>query len=565
MVAEDKLRIGNIPRVFSPIWPEALAIFPMDYVVFNNRKFPERQQNNPALPLGVELHQRTPQDLNRDTLEAIIAFHQEAKKSGIVEIQHMPFITLRRLNEETQGLCRDLDFNFYWHVVPAEYCGAIGSRNPVQAFNTPNGRVEWFADEMKEQDWMESIDLAKDLETKNLTFHTTKAGVYLSKEEWERYTGIVLKMKRYAVKVGYNGKIAVETGGGIRHNRWQAVGSELPELAKSVGIAINLDPAHLFLDLEHHGATVDEANNYIMQYFDINRELIEVIHLTQTNSGADMHKPLEEPGVLKACNTYIIKHLAEHHDSHNHQSMMVEARITEGTLDEISEEMGRPPKMSKQNAQMVIATIGLPESGKTTLLKAIISHYEGVEVLSTKRIRDEYNLQMIFDAYMELEDTQQVYTTMNVRLESKLRHSKSVIVDATHHLYHRQKTLASILKDCGVQNIYLIVTNCSKETAYSRIAENKRIYDENGGKMPPHLSDKIVKPEIYDMIMRDYKPVEPKMFGNEHDNKPRNVHVIYFNSDHNVITVQNNDATTNAIVCAIADYFKEMGTPIHLA
>ncbi|MBT4935545.1 TIM barrel protein [Candidatus Woesearchaeota archaeon] len=311
-----------ILRLGFPILPGIRnTLFPDNYLLPNNMVLEDiladRFDDSELRGMTLELHYQTLSDFNELSMAEKIIIRKDVEKlrvKGYNFMIHHPFLHQRGSER--------YDMNFVLHTIPSEFdLGSIGAQEFEDGFS------EKF------------LKYCAFLEIQNVTIHATKPRLSFDKREFEDYSSKIGKVADIARRLGVT--IAIETGGITRE--------QLVSLHSTHGTYINLDTAHLFLDLDTSspGEFYQENRQAVVDFFRNRRKIIPQLHLTETHE-EDQHLPIYERGILGQCNRGILQIMNEdlHLKDHKRYLAMVESRYVPEDAEYVKEALSRPRVIS---------------------------------------------------------------------------------------------------------------------------------------------------------------------------------------------------------------------------
>lgn len=117
----------------------------------------------------------------------------------------------------------------------------------------------------------------------------------------------------------------------------------------------------------------------------------------------------------------------------------------------------------------VVIGVGLPGSGKTTILKAFAERCEYVYISP-----DDIRMELHGDA-SEQSGMKEVWEKVHLRTLRALRKRRSVVVDATFYKRNERRDFIRFAKDHGAESIEAVFTNISLEVADERNRKRERV------------------------------------------------------------------------------------------
>ncbi|MFC1504567.1 hypothetical protein ACFL6D_04045, partial [Spirochaetota bacterium] len=324
---------------------------------------------------------------------------------------------------------------------------------------------------------------------------------------------------------------------------------QLLYLRSKLKININLDTAHLVLDLEKMFPAWShfKINQYITKFFKHHHEYITQLHLTQTKVG-DQHRPINENGIV-SCNKDILR-LTKKYKEHGHSFLiMVESEIADKDKEYVRDALNDIQYFGYGNA-VVNIILGWPLAGKSTasqILKGMIG-----PVTSSDTERLFYQEAISQNQVVPEEKKERVYEELLDRLSWSIQkgnpHSN---IEATFALKSRRKKLFKILSKYDVKDIYIWNFERNEEDTKKRLAEravNKQKLEKIGKEYPENV---LYNYGIYLTFMEEGKGSEkPTIFSRKEipGKLKSKTHVVNYNTSDNVIKFFNpNEVTSKGI------------------
>jgi predicted kinase len=156
-------------------------------------------------------------------------------------------------------------------------------------------------------------------------------------------------------------------------------------------------------------------------------------------------------------------------------------------------------KISKQSTPFIVIGVGIPGSGKTTVLKKLADHLD-VMYISSDNIREE-----VTGSQHDQSANAEVWAKVYRRVASTVQNGESVIVDATH--IYRRRTTVKQYRSYGAVSVVAITFAVPFSVAKQRNAARERTVDEQVlHKMQTALENTpVTKSEGFDLVAH-YKP-----------------------------------------------------------
>jgi len=130
---------------------------------------------------------------------------------------------------------------------------------------------------------------------------------------------------------------------------------------------------------------------------------------------------------------------------------------------------------------MIIIVMGLPGTGKSTVIEQISQLIKIDRIISSDNLRHE-----IFSHYYDSgshsqlyqsEFVQIVYNLINLILSKYISTEENVVIEATYHLKERRNALQSVLDDRGIPYLFLVL-EATDEIIESRMTEERKDHSE---------------------------------------------------------------------------------------
>jgi hypothetical protein len=237
--------------------------------------FKKKIKNMGAVELQFQLFEEVPKDRKK-----LLSYVKNARDAGLDVIAHAPFI-------EDRHSGRPLDMDFVWAVVPEKYKNA-----PVMKV----GSIAVNAKPAKMSEYRRFLGLLGYLKIPAVTVHVTKSGALLSAPEWWRYLSFLKKIKTVADHNKVT--LAIETGGMLDRHIKDVL---------ALGLHINFDTAHYYLEMRKQGKTAAQANTLVIKAFKRFHEGIAVMHMSQPETDFDAHRNLLDKKGALTCNDAVLK------------------------------------------------------------------------------------------------------------------------------------------------------------------------------------------------------------------------------------------------------------------
>lgn len=126
----------------------------------------------------------------------------------------------------------------------------------------------------------------------------------------------------------------------------------------------------------------------------------------------------------------------------------------------------------------VIMGVGIPGSGKTTVLKEFASK-NGYTYISPDDIRVE-----ITGTAEDQSKNREVWQTAHQRLRESLELGDTVVFDATFTVASQRREFIEFARECGAHKVQAVVLDVELETAKERNAQRERV-------VPEHVLDRM--------------------------------------------------------------------------
>lgn len=513
------------------------TLFPDNYIITNNELIKKRTEEFRGSV--IELHYQTINEFNeltkKDKSDAR-KFIKDLRKKDYRFMIHHPFLY--------QKGPEHFNMDFAWLTIPKNH-----KINNIQEL--PLDVCKSF------------LEFSNYLDIRNITFHATKpieVGknkellYLLDKEDFGDFSNKIEELTDYIHKKKLDVEIAVETGGITRAN--------LIDLHMKYGTNINLDTAHLFLDLDamYHdtmsNVKKDEATTI---FFKENRNFIPQLHLTQFNKG-DEHLPINEKGRLN-CNKDILRIIQNDYETSGKDYLvMIESEIVDKDKEYVRNAISDVQYFGFGNA-VVNVFMGAPASGKTKGAKAL-RRLVG-KTTSSDAERKFYDEAMSQDYVVSEKYKDRVYNELFDGLSSKIKHGNpGSNIEATFNFKSRRARLYDLLMKYPTKDIYFWNFIRSEKDCKKRLedrAKEKARAEATGKKFPENV---LYSYSIYKGFTNKKNGDErPSVFSmNEVPTILRDrIHVVNYDTSKQVISVDNPDNKTKKGVEKLVKYANKHG------
>lgn len=516
-------------RIGCPIPPPGVlhnTLFPGDFLIANQQKIAQGKIGKPGMVL--ELHYQTLdefQSMTRAQWNEVRDFVVGMRRKGYTFMIHFPFLI-----QKGEG---PFNMDYAWLTVPESMRAAATYVSRV------NGSTN-FAREVSLDLAKEFLQYADHINVPNITFHATKPGTFLLGQDFEDFSSKVGELAYHARRQDLCVKIAIETGG--------VTPSQLLRLNQEHGTGINLDTAHLFLDLDmqHPEWCFARINQEIVKFFEENHHIIPQLHFTQTTAAKDAHLPIHEAGVME-CNKEIIQIMQEQLERKGKTFLaMVESFLSEQDQLMVYKAAHTPRYYGEGNSEVHIL-MGLPTAGKShgaITLRPLIG-----QTLESDKVRTLIPGTMSQTRKVSQADRKRVYDELHFRLEERIKRGYPVCsIEATYGPMSWRHELFAKLDDLPSKGVYIWNFVRSEESCESRLDQRLAVKIERGDQFPPNI---LYDKNIYRMAFRETKPGEEPataFSSSEIAHGPWNrlrgsVHIIEYDTSAQKITVFNPDDT----------------------
>lgn len=260
-------------------------LFPDNYMVSQNGGIASLRRRSPHASL-IELHFQLCEEIPASAapLKTLKDYVKRARSLGYSLIAHAPFLVDKNKRGHPY---MPLNFDFVWPVVPTAY-----TRKPIAMIEDIEVRVL----KAPQSCYLRLFRVLEGLGITTCTIHVGRPALRFSKSDWRKALAFLKWASHTAAK--HNITLAVETGG-VKEK-------ELRDVVRC-GCGVNLDTAHLFLDLMHDGKSAREANAGVLRAARRLMPHIRVLHLCQTLAGKDAHLDLLDKRGVITVNDAIVK------------------------------------------------------------------------------------------------------------------------------------------------------------------------------------------------------------------------------------------------------------------
>lgn len=518
-----------------PILPKMRnTLFPDNYLINNNRVLEKRKDDLTLRGSVLELHYQTVEEFNcldRQDRKEIRAYVDDLKERGYRFMIHHPF-----LHQRGEG---HLNMDFAWLTIPEKFKSGKVFVTEIPYFKQKN-----YAREVPLETTQEFLRYCDFLGVRNITFHATKPGEFLVGKDYQEYDDKIGELGGFIKKEGLDVAIAVETGG--------ITIEQLVDLHQKHSVNVNLDTAHLFLDLDllHPELSYFHINQKVADFFREHRDFIPQLHLTQT-SGGDAHDPISERGMLTWCNEEILRLMQDDFEEGKTFLAMVEATRTDrdrAYVKKVVKEDRENIHYSGQGEAVVNIFMGYPVSGKSQAAKTLEEVIGPIVCSDEERIF--HNRALSQDKVIPVSAKDRVYQELYDRLAWRVRRGHQSNVEASFRLRSRRDSLYQLLTENQAKDIYLWNFTRSEEDCQKRL--DARVDSEE--KFPPTV---LVSHEIYQQFMYPSNGEEkPSHFNTQEvpEELRTNVHVVNYDTSRQEILVTNPDTRTKECVTKLVEY-----------
>ncbi|MFC1670856.1 hypothetical protein ACFL20_10730, partial [Spirochaetota bacterium] len=394
------------------------------------------------------------------------------------------------------------------------------------------------------------------LDIKYVTFHATKACTILSSEDYNMFKKKINELVQFIEDNSLSVKIAVETGG--------ILPKQLIDLENTTGVSINLDTAHLVLDLEvmQPECSHFKINQQVTKFFKNNYKRINQLHLTQTKLG-DQHLPINEDGIV-SCNKDILRLIQKFKNAGQSFLTMIESEITSKDREYVKQAVSDVQYFGYGNA-VVNIIMGWPLGGKSTgseVLQGLIG-----PVVRSDKERLYYHEAISQKEVVPENKKNRVYSELLDRLTWNIKKGNPESnIEATFTLKSRRDKLFNILTEASFKDLYLWCFTLEEDDVRQRIQIREAQRDsfiKEGKEYPENI---LVDYEIYNKFINDNELGE-KHTRFEVSEIPQKLegkaHIALYNTSQQSITMYNADDTLRKGVRMLCDYavVMHLGTP----
>ncbi len=496
------------------------TIFPNNYLITNN--IIVDQKVHELTGSVIELHYQSLSDftdLTTDEKKEVKEYVNNLRNLNYKFMTHLPF--LKQKSEEY------FDFDYTWLVVPNKYI-------EHNRFISKIGGKENYGIEIDLEIVKSFLEFSDFLDIEYATIHATKPGVVLNDSDFKIYKKKIKELIKFISDHSLSVKLAVETGG--------IMPKHLVELRREYGTMINLDTAHLVLDLEVMNPEMSyfNLNQVVTKFFKEHNDDIKQLHLTQTKLG-DQHRPINEEGIV-SCNHDILRLIQKYTNSGKSFLTMIESEITSKDWEFVKKAVSDVQYYGYGNA-IVNVFMGWPLSGKSSGSQTLESHIG--PVISSDQERIYYREAISQNEVVPEKNKNRVYSELFDRLYWKIsKGNPSSNIEATFTLKSRREKLFKILQKSYFADAYFwyfLRTEDDVKKRFRLREEMREQYKREGKEFPANI---LVDYEIYKNFMTDTGPDEkPTIFDvNEIplDLKDK-VHILIYDTSGQIITLYNAD------------------------